>query len=132
MKLFADGNGYDSFTVPAGGSEMPASNITIESGQHFFQMDGHHVYNTAIEVIPAALKSVLSEAGLTADDIDLVVPHQPSIRILEESARRIGIPFEKFGTNMIVTLTHPAAQYQSFLMKCGAQAESGEVICLHL
>jgi len=100
MRLYADGRGYESFTVPAGGSEMPASSDTVSSGMHFYRMNGRTVYNTAVEVIPAALRSVLEESGLTVDDVDHVVPHQPSVRILEESARRIGIPFSKFGINM--------------------------------
>jgi len=99
-RLYADGGGFESFTVPAGGSEMPASCETVSAGLHNFRMNGRTVYETAVEVIPAALRSVLAEAGLSAEDIDHVVPHQPSIRILEESARRIGIPFSKFGTNM--------------------------------
>jgi 3-oxoacyl-[acyl-carrier-protein] synthase-3 len=100
MRLYADGRGYESFTVPAGGSETPASAETVPAGMHFFRMNGRKVYDTAVEVIPAALRSVLEESGLTVDDVDHVVPHQPSIRILEESARRTGIPFSKFGTNM--------------------------------
>jgi len=100
MKLFADGNGFESFTVPAGGSEMPASLNSVTAGLHCFRMNGRTVFNTAVEVIPAALQSVLDESGMTVEAIDHVVPHQPSIRILEESARRIGIPFSKFGTNM--------------------------------
>ncbi|MFO7626232.1 MAG: beta-ketoacyl-ACP synthase III [Candidatus Fermentibacteraceae bacterium] len=100
MKLFADGRGFESFTVPAGGSEIPASLNSVTAGLHYFRMNGRTVYNTAVEVIPAALRNVLDESGLTVEAIDHVVPHQPSIRILEESARRIGIPFSKFGTNM--------------------------------
>lgn len=100
MRLFADGRGYESFTVPAGGSETPTTPGTAESGLHFFRMDGRSVYKTAVEVIPAALQSVLKEAGISTSEIDHVVPHQPSIRILRESADRIGIPFSRFGTNM--------------------------------
>jgi 3-oxoacyl-[acyl-carrier-protein] synthase-3 len=63
-------------------------------------MDGHLVYETAVQVIPDALMCVLDKSGLLPADVDHVIPHQPSRRILEESARRLGIPFEKFHTNM--------------------------------
>jgi len=63
-------------------------------------MDGQAVYNTAVEVIPDALIQVIHNAGFKVSDINHVIPHQPSIRILQESARRVGIPFEKFHTNM--------------------------------
>jgi 3-oxoacyl-[acyl-carrier-protein] synthase III len=99
-RLYADGGGYEAFTVPAGGSELPASPETTAAGLHTYRMDGHLVYETAIQVIPSALRSVLTKSGLQPGDVDHIIPHQPSIRILEESARRIGIPFEKFHTNM--------------------------------
>lgn len=99
-KLFADGAGYESFTVPAGGTEEPASFDTVRSNKHFFRMNGRSVYNAATRVIPEALSEVLQMAGLSVDDIDHVIPHQPSISILKESARRIGISFDKFATNM--------------------------------
>lgn len=99
-KLFADGRGYEAFTVLAGGSELPTSSETITKRLHYYQMDGQAVYNTAVEVIPDALTQVIHNAGFKVSDINHVIPHQPSIRILQESARRVGIPFEKFHTNM--------------------------------
>lgn len=99
-KLYADGRGYEHFTVPAGGSETPVTLDVIENRNNFFRMHGREVYNTATIVIPEALASVLKMADLRVEDIDHVVPHQPSINILKESAKRSGIPFSKFGTNM--------------------------------
>jgi len=99
-RLYADGRGYEAFTVPAGGTETPASLETVSSGLHFYRMDGQAVFNTAVKVIPDALMQVIGKSGFDVSDVDHVIPHQPSIRILEESAKRIGIPFEKFHTNM--------------------------------
>lgn len=98
--LYADGRGYEAFTVPAGGSELPASRDTVDAGLHYYRMNGRLVFDTAVQVIPDALARVLSNSGLEASDVHHVIPHQPSIRILEESARRIGIPFSRFHTNM--------------------------------
>jgi len=99
-RLYSDGRGKDNFTIPAGGSEFPASLKTIEEKKHFFQMNGKAVYDTATEVLPKAIKQVLEDTGLTIDDIDLMVPHQPSIKILQKTAEIIGLPFEKVMTNM--------------------------------
>ncbi len=99
-RLYADGAGYEAFTVPAGGSERPASEDTLSKKLHTYRMNGRLVYDTAVQVIPDALKCVLDKAGLHPESVDHVIPHQPSIRILEESARRIGIPFDRFHTNM--------------------------------
>ena len=99
-RLYADGRGKYAFTVPAGGSETPATADTIAKGLHYFQMDGRAVYNTAIEVLPRAIKKVLEDTNLTILDIDLMIPHQPSIKILQRTAEIIGLPFEKVMTNM--------------------------------
>lgn len=99
-RLYSDGRGKDNFTIPAGGSEFPASSKTIKEKGHFFQMNGRAVYETATEVLPKAIRQVLADTGLTIDDIDLMVPHQPSIKILEKTAEIVGLPFEKVMTNM--------------------------------
>ena len=99
-RLYSDGRGKDSFTIPGGGSEFPASSKTVDEGKHFFEMKGKDVYETAIEVLPKAINQVLADTGLSVDDIDLMIPHQPSIKILQETARIIGLPFEKVMTNM--------------------------------
>ena len=95
-----DGSGRDGFTVPAGGSERPASEETLAQGLHCFQMDGQAVYQTAIKAVPASIEKVLEKTGVSIDDIACMLPHQPSIKILEEVARRVGLPWEKVRTNM--------------------------------
>jgi len=99
-RLYSDGRGKYCFTIPAGGSETPASLETVEQGLHYFQMDGKAVFNTAIEVLPKAINKVLEDTGLTINDIDLMIPHQPSIKILQKTAEIIGLPFDKVMTNM--------------------------------
>ncbi|MDR0866428.1 MAG: ketoacyl-ACP synthase III [Candidatus Symbiothrix sp.] len=88
------------FTIPAGGSELPITQEIIEKKLHFFQMNGHAVYDSAIKVLPKAINQVLEDTGLTIHDIDLMIPHQPSIKILQKTAEQIGLPFEKVMTNM--------------------------------
>ena len=99
-RLYSDGRGKDNFTVPAGGSELPASLKTIEEKRHFFQMNGRAVYDTGTVVLPKAINQVLADTGLSIDDIDLMIPHQPSLKILQKTAEVIGLPFEKVMTNM--------------------------------
>jgi 3-oxoacyl-[acyl-carrier-protein] synthase-3 len=99
-RLYSDGRGKYNFTVPAGGSELPASQKTVDGKMHFFQMNGRAVYETGTEVLPKAINQVLADTGLTINDIDLMIPHQPSIKILEKTAEIIGLPFEKVMINM--------------------------------
>jgi 3-oxoacyl-[acyl-carrier-protein] synthase-3 len=100
FRLYSDGRGKFNFTIPAGGSEMPASADTIAKGLHYFQMVGREVYNTGTKVLPEAIKQVLADANMTIDDVDYLIPHQPSIAILSKTAELIGLPFEKVMHNM--------------------------------
>ena len=86
------------FTIPGGGSEIPLNKDNLD--EQYFQMNGKSVYNSAIQVLPRAINQVLQDTGLKVDDIDLMIPHQPSIRILQKTAEIIGLPFEKVLTNM--------------------------------
>ncbi len=98
--LHSDGTGKEHFTIPAGGSETPTSQETIDNGQHFFQMNGREVYKTAIDVVPKCISEILIKNNRTIDEIKFLLPHQPSIKILQEIAKRINMPFEKVKTNM--------------------------------
>lgn len=94
--LFADGRGKFAWTVPAGGTEKVADFETVKNGEHYFVMDGKAVYSTAINVLPQAINHVLDSAGITLDDVKYIIPHQPSIGILKETARVLKADFGKF------------------------------------
>jgi 3-oxoacyl-[acyl-carrier-protein] synthase III len=100
FRLYTDGRGKFNFTIPAGGSEMPASEETVKNKLHCFQMNGRAVYEAGIKVLPKAINQVLNDTGLNINDIDLMIPHQPSIAILQKTAEIIGLPFERVMTNM--------------------------------
>lgn len=99
-RLYSDGRGRYHFTIPAGGSEMPASEKTLSERLHYFQMNGGEVYRTATEVLPQAISQVLKDTNLDISEIDYLIPHQPSIGILKKTAEIIGLPFEKVRTSM--------------------------------
>lgn len=99
-RLYSDGRGKNHFTIPAGGSEFPASHETVNNRMHYFQMNGKAVYDIGTVVLPKAINQVLLDTGLSINDIDLMIPHQPSIKILEKTAEIIGLPFNKVMTNM--------------------------------
>lgn len=99
-ELRADGRGKWNFTIPAGGSEAPASAATLNGGDHTWVMNGRAVFDTATAVVPDVVRTVLGRAGLSVADVDLLLPHQPSIRVLERIAERLGIDFRRVATNM--------------------------------
>ena len=100
FRLYTDGRGKFNFTIPAGGSEIPLSKDILENKLQYFQMNGRAVYETATKVLPEAISKVLNDSGLTIDDIDYMIPHQPSVKILEETAKIIGLDWGKVMTNM--------------------------------
>lgn len=100
FRLYSDGRGKWNFTIPGGGSEFPLSHENVDAGKRYFQMVGREVYNTAVKVLPMAINQVLQDTGLSIDDIDYLIPHQPSIQILRDTAEIIGLPFSKVQHNM--------------------------------
>jgi 3-oxoacyl-[acyl-carrier-protein] synthase III len=91
----ADGSLAPILYLPAGGTRTPASAQTIEDNLHVVHMQGNAVFRHAVRAMTAASKAALDAAGLTADDIDLLIPHQANMRIMEACRRRLDIPLEK-------------------------------------
>ena len=98
--LGADGGGAALISQPAGGSRLPASYETVERAQHTLHMNGREVYKFAVRIIPRAIEEAVSRAGLTLADVDLFIPHQANIRIIDAAAERLGQPREKFFVNV--------------------------------
>jgi 3-oxoacyl-[acyl-carrier-protein] synthase III len=101
VDLGSDGSGADTLTIPAGGSAMPASLETVSTGSHYIQMDGKAVFRFATRVMAEATRRVLKRAGLTPDDVDLIIPHQANVRIIQNSVlHQLKIPAEKVMVNV--------------------------------
>jgi 3-oxoacyl-[acyl-carrier-protein] synthase-3 len=98
--MHSDGRGKEHFTIPGGGSEQPASSDSLKNKQHYFQMNGKEVFDTAIKVVPKSIKNILKRNLISIDQIQYMIPHQPSIGILKSIAKTIGLPFERVTTNM--------------------------------
>ena len=99
--LGSDGSGADLLTVPAGGSAVPASLESVNNGGHFIKMDGRAVFRFATRVMAEATTQVLAKAGLTVQDVDLVIPHQANERIIQNSVlKQLQIPAEKVFINL--------------------------------
>ncbi|MBN1931906.1 MAG: ketoacyl-ACP synthase III [Desulfobacterales bacterium] len=98
-RLYTDtSNEMLGFTIPGGGSEIPLTLVNLD--KQYFQMNGKAVFASATRALPKAINQVLMDTGLTINDIDMMIPHQPSIRILQKTAEIIGLPFKKVMTNM--------------------------------
>jgi 3-oxoacyl-[acyl-carrier-protein] synthase III len=90
--LGSDGSGACSLYVPAGGSRRPASAETVAERAHYVKMQGRDVFRFATRIVPESVIQALDVAGLTTDDIDLLIPHQANSRIIDSAARRLKLP----------------------------------------
>ena len=96
----SDGSGGGLLTVPAGGSHLPTSPETILNKQHTIHMNGREVFRFATRVIVQATKEVVFAAQLHIEDVQLVIPHQANLRIIETAMRGLNIPIEKCFINI--------------------------------
>ena len=74
---------------------MPASQATIDNRLHYVKMNGREVYRFATRIMGKASKQACEKAGLSVEDIDLFIPHQANIRIIQATAKRLNLPMEK-------------------------------------
>ncbi|MCL6106661.1 MAG: ketoacyl-ACP synthase III [Actinobacteria bacterium] len=100
FSLGNDPAGVDQLSIPAGGSRLPATEATVAEHMHFIQMNGREVYKFASRIIVSSARQVLQEHGRRVEDVDLFVPHQANIRIIDSAARRLGFPPEKVFSNL--------------------------------
>src|SRR5262249_36497490 len=79
----------------AGGSRTPATAESVADRLHFVQMNGREVFKFATRVLVSSAEAVLTECGRTVQDVDVYVPHQANVRIIDYAREKLGIPEEK-------------------------------------
>ncbi len=98
--LGGDGSFGDLLILPAGGSRTPASEETVKRGLHYIKMQGNELFKIAVRVMVECAQKALKKCGLTSRDIDLLVPHQANLRIINAVAKRLNLPPEKVFVNI--------------------------------
>jgi 3-oxoacyl-[acyl-carrier-protein] synthase-3 len=98
--LGIDGTQGEHLHMPAGGSRRPATHETVDHHLHTIHMNGSEVFKFAVRAMPEAALESLARAGLTADDLDLLIPHQANLRIIEAACRRLKLPESKVFVNV--------------------------------
>jgi 3-oxoacyl-[acyl-carrier-protein] synthase-3 len=100
FELGADGSGGPQLFLPAGGSRAPSSADSVAQRQHYVQMNGREVFKFATRILVSSGKELLDECGLTVEDVDLYVPHQANVRIIDHAVERLGVPRERVVVNV--------------------------------
>ena len=100
FELGADGSGGPQLYMPAGGSRAPATAETVAQRQHFAKMNGREVFKFATRVLVDSAEKVLHECDVQVDEVDVYVPHQANVRIIDHARKKLGIPEEKTVVNV--------------------------------
>lgn len=95
-----DNSGCEHLIMPAGGSVLPPSEQTVRDHLHFVHQDGQHVFKAAVTQMGDCSVELMERNGLTFEDIAWVVPHQANMRIIDATARRIGLGLDKVMVNI--------------------------------
>jgi 3-oxoacyl-[acyl-carrier-protein] synthase-3 len=96
----SDGTLAELLWRPAGGLTIPFDIAVLDQKTHLVKMAGREVFKAAVRSMAEAADQALLRAGLTADDIDLLIPHQANMRIIEATARYANIPMENVYVNV--------------------------------
>jgi 3-oxoacyl-[acyl-carrier-protein] synthase-3 len=99
-KLYTDSSLVESLCIPAGGSREPLTVEGLTAQRNKVQMIGSDIFRIAVRNLTSASRSALSEAQLSPEAVDWVVPHQANLRIINQVAQRLGIPYERFILNI--------------------------------
>lgn len=96
----SDGKLADLLQRPGGGARRPFDESVLADRSHLLLMEGREVFKNAVRAMSRSSRLAIGQAGWTADDVDLLIPHQANIRIIEATARYARIPMEKVYVNV--------------------------------
>jgi 3-oxoacyl-[acyl-carrier-protein] synthase-3 len=100
FSLGADGSGADLLTRPAGSSRYPCTPELLAQNMHFVYMDGRAVFRWGVTILCETIREVLHKTGLQPNDVDLYLPHQANMRIINAAVEDLGIAPEKVYCNL--------------------------------
>lgn len=99
-KLYTDASLAESLCIPAGGSKEPVTPEGIAAARDKVHMIGGDIFKVAVKNLSSASRSALADAGISAAEVDWVVPHQANLRIITQVAHRLDIPLSRFVLNI--------------------------------
>ncbi len=132
FQLHLDGSGRKYLFVSAGGSLQPASRETVDEKRHFVYQDGKTVFKHAVNGMIDAAANILKRNRLTGKDVDLLIPHQANLRIIDAVAKKLDlgsdqvmVNIEKYGNTTAATI--PLAMSEAYY---GARLAKGDQLLL--
>jgi 3-oxoacyl-[acyl-carrier-protein] synthase-3 len=124
-RMRSDGRYEEQLFSPGGGTKRPPTPETLAAGDHFFKMRGNELFKVAVRSMTDISREVLQEAGLTAADVDLFIPHQANQRITDAVANKLNVASEQVYSNISLHGNTSSASIPIALDEC---VESGRVV----
>ncbi|QJD83434.1 beta-ketoacyl-ACP synthase III [Cohnella herbarum] len=132
FKLGADGAGGDLLRIYGGGSRLPSSEQSVADRRHFIEMNGRDVFKFAVRIMGNSAEEALASAGYEKSDIDLLIPHQANIRIIQSALERLDLSEDKAMINLDKYGNVSAASIPLALAEAVEQGRVKEGDCLVL
>lgn len=98
--LYSDGRYWELLYMPGGGSRNPATRETVDARMHYAKMKGAEVFKVAVRMFSECTARILERNGFTAKDVDMFIPHQANLRIIEAASKRVNLPMERVFVNV--------------------------------
>ncbi|KPM47006.1 beta-ketoacyl-ACP synthase III [Jiulongibacter sediminis] len=124
FRMHSDGTGEDHLNMRGGGSKFPASHETVDQRLHYIRQEGQAVFKFAVTKMADTAEEIMKANNLTGDDIAYLVPHQANKRIIDATARRMGVGedkvmlnINKYGNTTAATIPLCLFDYESKLKK---------------
>ena len=131
-QIRSDGRYEEQLYSPGGGTRKPASAETLAAGDHFFKMKGNELFKVAVRSMADVSREVLDEAGLTADDVKLFIPHQANQRITDAVANKLNVEEARVYSNIAMHGNTSSASIPIALDECveAGRIKSGDLVLL--
>ena len=100
VDMHSDGTLGDVLEIKSGVSQNPPSERTVRDGEHFLRMQGKKLFPFAVRSMEDSIRQCLDRAGLAPEDLDVVIPHQANIRIIDGVRERLGVGLDKVYVNI--------------------------------
>jgi 3-oxoacyl-[acyl-carrier-protein] synthase-3 len=131
-RIKSDGRYEEQLFSPGGGTRRPATAATLAAGDHFFKMRGNELFKVAVRSMTDISREVLEEAGLSASDVKLFIPHQANQRITDGVASKLNVESERVYSNIAMHGNTSSASIPIALDECveAGRINSGDLVLM--
>jgi 3-oxoacyl-[acyl-carrier-protein] synthase-3 len=131
-EMHTDGAFADHLYIPAGGTALPTSHKTVERREHYIKMRGNELFKVAVRSMEEVSRRVLEKAGVSAEELDLYIPHQANQRITNAVQERLGLSPDKVYSNISRVGNTSSASIPICLDECvrSGRVKKGDVILM--